>query len=86
MGTLTFIRVYSGKLEAGIAVWNSVKGKRERVGRLVQMRADKRDEIAECSPATSARWWACKLATTGDTLCDEKQPDHPRADGVSRSR
>ena len=47
VGTLTFIRVYSGQLEAGTAVWNSVKGKRERVGRLVQMRADKRDEIDE---------------------------------------
>ncbi len=48
VGTLTFIRVYSGKLESGTAVCNTVKGKRERVGRLVQMRADKRDDITEC--------------------------------------
>ena len=47
VGALTFIRVYSGRLESGMAVLNSVKGTRERIGRLVQLRADKRDEISE---------------------------------------
>ncbi|WP_224249194.1 elongation factor G [Hyalangium gracile] len=72
--TLTFLRVYSGRLEAGTAVWNSVKGKRERVSRLVQMRADKKDEITECFAGDICAVVGLKLATTGDTLCDDKQP------------
>ncbi|MGE6763375.1 elongation factor G [Corallococcus sp. AB049A] len=71
--TLTFLRVYSGKLEAGTAVWNSVKGKRERVSRLVQMRADKKDELTECYAGDICAVVGLKLATTGDTLCDDKQ-------------
>jgi elongation factor G len=71
--TLTFLRVYSGRLEAGTAVWNSVKGKRERVSRLVQMRADKKDEITECFAGDICAVVGLKLATTGDTLCDDKQ-------------
>ncbi|MFY1826432.1 elongation factor G [Myxococcus fulvus] len=72
--TLTFLRVYSGKLEAGTAVWNSVKGKRERVSRLVQMRADKKDELTECYAGDICAVVGLKLAATGDTLCDDKQP------------
>ncbi|NOK05785.1 MULTISPECIES: elongation factor G [Myxococcus] len=72
--TLTFLRVYSGKLEAGSAVWNSVKGKRERISRLVQMRADKKDEITECYAGDICAVVGLKLAGTGDTLCDDKQP------------
>ncbi|NMO16740.1 elongation factor G [Pyxidicoccus fallax] len=72
--TLTFLRVYSGRLEAGTAVWNSVKGKRERVSRLVQMRADKKDELTECFAGDICAVVGLKLATTGDTLCDDKQP------------
>ncbi|AGC45932.1 translation elongation factor G [Myxococcus stipitatus DSM 14675] len=72
--TLTFLRVYSGKLEAGTAVWNSVKGKRERVSRLVQMRADKKEELTECYAGDICAVVGLKLATTGDTLCDDKQP------------
>ncbi|NTX07877.1 elongation factor G [Myxococcus sp. CA051A] len=72
--TLTFLRVYSGKLEAGTAVWNSVKGKRERVSRLVQMRADKKDELTECYAGDICAVVGLKLASTGDTLCDDKQP------------
>jgi elongation factor G len=72
--TLTFLRVYSGRLEAGTAVWNSVKGKRERVSRLVQMRADKKDELTECYAGDICAVVGLKLATTGDTLCDDKQP------------
>ncbi|RKH74719.1 elongation factor G [Corallococcus aberystwythensis] len=71
--TLTFLRVYSGKLEAGSAVWNSVKGKRERVSRLVQMRADKKDELTECYAGDICAVVGLKLASTGDTLCDDKQ-------------
>ncbi|MCP3103450.1 elongation factor G [Myxococcus sp. K15C18031901] len=72
--TLTFLRVYSGKLEAGTAVWNSIKGKRERVSRLVQMRADKKEELTECYAGDICAVVGLKLATTGDTLCDDKQP------------
>ncbi|MFZ5439477.1 MAG: elongation factor G [Myxococcota bacterium] len=73
-GSLTFIRVYSGRLEAGSAVWNTAKKKRERVGRLVQMRADKRDEIQECLAGDICAIVGLKLATTGDTLCNEAHP------------
>ncbi len=73
VGTLTFIRVYSGTLQAGSYVYNSVKGRRERVGRIVQMRADKRDEISECLAGDICACVGLKGATTGDTLCDEKQ-------------
>jgi len=72
VGTLTFIRVYSGRLEAGSYVYNSVKHRRERVGRIVQMRADKRDEITECLAGDICACVGLKGATTGDTLCDEK--------------
>jgi len=71
VGTLTFIRVYSGRLEAGSHVYNSVKKRRERVGRIVQMRADKRDEITECFAGDICACVGLKGATTGDTLCDE---------------
>jgi elongation factor G len=72
VGTLTFIRVYSGRLEAGSYVYNSVKHRRERVGRIVQMRADKRDEITECLAGDICACVGLKGATTGDTLCEEK--------------
>src|SRR6266851_4121916 len=68
VGTLTFIRVYSGRLEAGSHVYNSVKKRRERVGRIVQMRADKRDEITECFAGDICACVGLKGATTGDTI------------------
>jgi elongation factor G len=74
VGTLTFIRVYSGRLEAGSYVYNSTKGRKERVGRLVQMRADKRDEISECLAGDICAAVGLKGATTGDTVCDEAKP------------
>jgi elongation factor G len=74
VGTLTFIRVYSGRLATGMAGWNPAKGKRERIGRLVQMRADKRDEIDEVLAGDIAAAVGLKLTTTGDTLCDEHHP------------
>jgi elongation factor G len=74
VGTLTFIRVYSGRLASGMAAWNPAKGKRERIGRLVQMRADKRDELDEVLAGDIAAAVGLKLTTTGDTLCDEHHP------------
>ncbi len=73
-GTLTFIRVYSGTLKSGSAVWNTAKGKRERVGQLVQMRADKRDQIDECLAGDICAIVGLKNVVTGETLCDDKNP------------
>ncbi|GAB3384039.1 elongation factor G [Spongiibacter taiwanensis] len=70
VGTLTFFRVYSGKLEGGTAVLNSVKGKKERVGRMVQMHSNNRQEIKEVLAGDIAAAIGLKDVTTGDTLCD----------------
>lgn len=70
VGTLTFFRVYSGKLESGTAIINSVKGKKERVGRMVQMHANDRQEIKEVWAGDIAAAIGLKDVTTGDTLCD----------------
>ena len=69
VGTLTFFRVYSGKLESGSAVYNSVKQKKERVGRMVQMHANDRIEIKEVLAGDIAAAIGLKDVTTGDTLC-----------------
>ena len=69
VGTLTFFRVYSGKLEGGMAVYNSVKEKKERVGRMVQMHANSREEIKEVLAGDIAAAIGLKDVTTGDTLC-----------------
>ena len=71
VGTLTFMRVYSGTLESGTAVYNSVKMKRERVGRMVQMHANSREEIKEVRAGDIAAAIGLKDTTTGDTLCSE---------------
>jgi elongation factor G len=71
VGTLTFFRVYSGTLESGNAVYNSVKQKKERVGRMVQMHANDRQEIKEVLAGDIAAAIGLKNVTTGDTLCDE---------------
>src|SRR5690554_1736356 len=73
VGTLTFFRVYSGTLESGTAVYNSVKGKRERIGRMVQMHANDRKEIKEVLAGDIAAAIGLKDTTTGDTLCDESR-------------
>lgn len=74
VGTLTFVRVYSGFLSSGDSVINSVKGKKERVGRMVQMHANQREEIKEVRAGDIAALIGMKDVTTGDTLCDiEKQ-------------
>merc|ERR1711964_601718 len=70
VGTLTFFRVYSGKLESGTAVLNSVKGKKERVGRMVQMHSNDRQEIKEVMAGDIAAAIGLKDVTTGETLCD----------------
>ncbi|WP_018274088.1 elongation factor G [Teredinibacter turnerae] len=71
VGTLTFFRVYSGKLESGTALLNSVKGKKERVGRMVQMHSNSREEIKEVLAGDIAAAIGLKDTTTGDTLCAE---------------
>ena len=72
VGTLTFFRVYSGTLRAGEVVYNSNKGKRERVGRIVQMHADSREEVKEVRAGDIAAAIGLKSVVTGDTLCDLK--------------
>ena len=72
VGKLTFFRVYSGTLQSGSYVKNSTKGKRERVGRILQMHANTRNEIAEVYAGDIAAAVGLKDTTTGDTLCDEK--------------
>ena len=73
VGTLTFIRVYSGRLEGGTAVYNSVKMKRERVGSMVQMHANSREEIKEVLAGDIAAAIGLKDTTTGDTLCADNR-------------
>ncbi len=74
VGQLVFLRVYSGTLESGAAVYNSTKEKKERVGRLLRMHANKREEIEGIAAGDIAAAIGLKFTTTGDTLCD---PDHP---------
>ena len=74
VGKLTFFRVYSGVLESGSYVLNSTKNKKERIGRILQMHANKREEIKESYTGDIDAAVGLKITTTGDTLCD---PDHP---------
>jgi elongation factor G len=74
VGQLAFLRVYSGKLAAGESVYNPSKGKRERVGRLVKMHANKREEINEILAGDICAAVGLKLAQTGDTICSENDP------------
>ncbi|HLA90135.1 MAG TPA: elongation factor G [Gemmatimonadaceae bacterium] len=74
VGKLTFFRVYSGVLKAGAHVHNSTKDKSERIGRLLQMHANKREEIAEVRAGDIAAAIGLKETRTGDTLCDEEKP------------
>ncbi|KTD58862.1 elongation factor G [Legionella sainthelensi] len=70
VGTLTYFRAYSGVLKSGDTVYNSVKGKKERIGRLLQMHANSREEIKEVRAGDIAAAVGLKSVTTGDTLCD----------------
>jgi elongation factor G len=74
VGTLTYFRVYSGKVTAGATVFNAGKGKRERIGRLLQMHANKREDIDEVTCGNIAAAAGLRATATGDTLCDEKNP------------
>ncbi|QZN88103.1 elongation factor G [Vagococcus lutrae] len=74
VGRLTFFRVYSGVLESGSYVKNATKGKRERVGRILQMHANSREEISTVYAGDIAAAVGLKDTTTGDSLCDEKHP------------
>ncbi|WP_042453948.1 elongation factor G [Neobacillus dielmonensis] len=74
VGKLTFFRVYSGTLESGSYVQNSTKGKRERIGRILQMHANHRQEISKVYAGDIAAAVGLKDTTTGDTLCDDKNP------------
>ena len=71
VGSLTFIRVYSGVLESGSGIWNPVKHKKERIGRILQMHANQREEIREVRAGDITACVGLKDVTTGDTLCDE---------------
>ena len=71
VGNLTFVRVYSGVVKQGASVYNPVKMKRERVGRIVQMMADSQQELEEIRTGDIAALVGMKDVTTGDTLCDE---------------
>ena len=74
VGQLTFFRVYSGVLASGSYVYNSTKGKRERIGRILKMHANKREEIKEVYAGDIAAAVGLKYSTTGDTLCEEANP------------
>ena len=74
VGSLTFVRVYSGTINSGSYILNSVKGDRERVGRMLLMHANSREEIKECFAGDIVAFTALKGTTTGDTLCDVSKP------------
>ncbi|MDL1873137.1 elongation factor G [Deltaproteobacteria bacterium PRO3] len=74
VGHLTYFRVYSGRLEAGSYVYNSTKEKKERIGRILRMHANQREEIKDIGAGDIAAAVGLKFTTTGDTLCDESKP------------
>jgi len=74
VGNLTFFRVYSGKLEAGAAVLNSARGKKERLGRILRMHSNKREELKDCDAGNIYAAVGLRDTRTGDTLCDPKHP------------
>jgi elongation factor G len=74
VGQLAFIRVYSGKLTTGGSIYNVAKGRREKIGRLVKMHANKREEITEVLAGDICAAVGLKAVSTGDTICDEKYP------------
>jgi elongation factor G len=74
LGQLSFVRIYSGTVKAGSYVYNSVKGTKERVGRLMRMHANKREDIEDASAGEIIAIGGMKQVTTGDTVCDENKP------------
>jgi len=82
VGQLTFVRVYSGVLNKGDTVYNPMRGKKERIGRIVQMHANNREEVDEIRAGDIAACVGLKDVTTGETLCDPSCRDHSGAHGV----
>ncbi len=74
VGTLTYIRVYSGELEAGSQVYNSNKDRKERIGRMLRMHANKREEVQKISAGDIVAIVGLKFTVTGETLCDQEKP------------
>lgn len=74
VGSLTYFRVYSGTVKSGEAIMNIVKGKRERLGRILRMHANKSEDVTEVKAGEIAAAVGMRLSTTGDTLCDDKHP------------
>ncbi|WP_243310584.1 elongation factor G [Fundidesulfovibrio agrisoli] len=74
IGHLTFLRIYSGKIESGMTVLNAATGKKERIGRLLKMHANKREDIKEAYAGDIVAAVGLKLTSTGETLCEEKHP------------
>ncbi len=74
VGQLTYFRVYSGSIESGVMVYNAAKGKRERLGRLLQMHANKREDISKVEAGDIAAAVGLRFTFTGDTLCNEAHP------------
>jgi elongation factor G len=74
LGKLTFVRIYSGRLESGAAVLNSVKGRKERIGKIYRMHADKRLELESAGAGEIVVVMGLKQTTTGETLCDDRNP------------
>src|SRR5207248_9038048 len=74
VGQWSFVRIYSGTIRAGADAYNPIKDNRERVGRLMQMHANKREDIDEASAGEIIAIGGMKQVTTGDTVCDENKP------------
>jgi elongation factor G len=74
VGSLTFTRIYSGKMKKGDSVLNSTKGKKERIGRMMMMHSNNREEIEEAFAGDIIALAGLKETTTGDTLCDKQEP------------
>ena len=86
VGSLTFIRIYSGTIKSGTAVYNSSsKDKEERVGRMLLMHANSREDIKEANAGDIVSLAGLKNTMTGHTLCDKENPVLLRANGISRS-
>ena len=85
-GKLTYFRIYSGKLEKGSEIYNSTKDRKERIGRILRMHANQREDIDVAYAGDIVAGLGFKQTTTGDTLCERAAPDHPRAAWSSPSR
>ncbi len=80
VGQLAFFRVYSGKMSAGDFVYNVAKGRKERIGRLLRMHANKREEIQEILAGDICAAVGLRTISTGDTICDDESSDRARTD------